>query len=135
MAEIAMEIILILHGLVHGLYLAHARQLMDITKDLAWPVDSWVLAALVEERWLRITAAVLLGAAGLGFGASGLALLAGGSWWRTPLVTAGGISTLVYLLFWDGQFHRLADQGFLALVINLALLILSPLLLIGGPGQ
>lgn len=36
---------------------------------------------------------------------------------------AAGLSVLIYLLFWDGKFHNLPDQGAVGIFINLAIMI------------
>jgi hypothetical protein len=45
------------------------------------------------------------------------------AWWRPVLVSAAAFSAVVYILFWDGKMRRLDNQGGIALLINLAILV------------
>ena len=45
------------------------------------------------------------------------------AWWRPVVAVSATFSAVVYLIFWDGKLQKLADQGGIALLIDLALLV------------
>lgn len=56
------------------------------------------------------------------FVAGGIGMLAKWSLWR-PIVMSGAVlSTIVYLLLWDGKLKGLDNQGGVGILINLAIL-------------
>ncbi len=45
------------------------------------------------------------------------------TWWHPVVIATALFSTMAYVLFWDGKLHHLPDQGFIAILINLAILV------------
>jgi hypothetical protein len=119
----------LLHGLVHVLYVAHSRRLIELRPEMSWPDGSWAFSKLVEDPLARQIASVLYALAAVGFVASGAGLLLRQSWWRPVAVGAAALSSAIIILFWDGRLRRLSDQGVLALLINAAIL---GVVLLGG---
>ncbi|NIV35234.1 MAG: hypothetical protein GWN58_39000 [Anaerolineae bacterium] len=60
----------------------------------------------------------------IGFVVGGAAILLGQAWWRPVAVGAAAFSAIIWLLFWDGTGQKLANQGAIAILINLAILVL-----------
>jgi len=115
-------IFMVLHGLVHLLYLGHGLRFFELG-DLEWPDGSWLFAGLLGQdttRWLAAIACVL---ATLGFAAGGVGILAGQGWWRPLVVGSAAFSTAIWILFWNGAWQKLADQGLIAILINGAILV------------
>jgi hypothetical protein len=67
-------------------------------------------------------AAILLIAGALAFVVSGGALALKQNWWRTLTLLSAAISTFTYVLFWNGTFQSLPNQGAVGILINLAIL-------------
>jgi acyl dehydratase len=44
-------------------------------------------------------------------------------WWTAAIVGAAVLSIASYLLFWNGRFHALPDQGGIGLLISLGILV------------
>jgi hypothetical protein len=121
--KVIFAIFVILHGLVHLLYAAQARRLFELAPGLAWPESSWLLSRLVGEQAIRAVAIVIYVLAAAGFVVSGIGLLFGGSWSHTAVVASAAVSTVGVILFWDGKLQRLPDQGLIAVLINIGLVI------------
>jgi hypothetical protein len=124
-------IFLVLHGLIHLLYAAHSRRLLELRPDMVWPDGSWAFSKLLGDELTRLLASVSYTLATLGFVAGGIGLFAGQAWWRPTVVAAAAFSAAIVLLFWDGQMQRLDDKGGIALLINGAILFV--LLVLGWP--
>jgi hypothetical protein len=122
MIKILVGLILVLHGLVHHLYLGQSARLFALQPGLTWPDGSWAFSKLLGSDGTRTLAGVfcILAAAGLVVG--GAATLAGQAWWRAVAAAAAGFSGIVYLLLWNGRGQRLTDQGGLGLLIDVAIL-------------
>ncbi|HML23662.1 MAG TPA: hypothetical protein PKD09_18545 [Aggregatilinea sp.] len=117
-------IFLVLHGVVHLLYLGQSQRVFELQPGMVWPDGAW-LSRSVGVGSLRTGASVALGVAALGFAAAGIALLAGQDWWRPVTVGAGVFSAAVYLALWDGTARRLDNQGGVGLLIDLALVAMA----------
>jgi len=120
--RIIVGIFIVLHGLVHLLYLGHGLRLFELA-DLAWPDSSWLFSALLGQAAIRWLAAIACALATLGFVAGGVGILAGQGWWRPLVVGSAAFSAAIWILFWNGTLQKLADQGLIAILINGAILI------------
>lgn len=115
-------IFFILHAFVHLLYAGQALRFFELRPGLIWPDGSWLFSRLLSDPVARWLAAVSLALAALGFLSAGLGLFFGAGWWRTMTLGAVGFSVFIYLLFWDGKFNELPDQGGIGLLISLGIL-------------
>jgi hypothetical protein len=88
---------------------------------MTWPDGSWLFSRLVGNPITRRLATVLLALTALGFFAGGLGLFLHQTWWRPVAVGAAVLSSVIFLLFWDGKFRALSDQGWIGVLIDLAL--------------
>jgi len=57
------------------------------------------------------------------FVVSGVALYAHQPWWRTVAIAVSILSSLTFLLMWDGVLKKLPDKGMLGILINLGLML------------
>jgi uncharacterized membrane protein YphA (DoxX/SURF4 family) len=122
MLRIIAGLFIVLHGLVHLLYFGQSRRLFELQAGFAWPDGSWVFSKLLGDqatRWLAGIACILCA---LGFVIGGAAVLLGQSWWRPVVLGTAAFSAATFFLFWDGSMQRLADQGAIAILINLGIL-------------
>ncbi len=71
------------------------------------------------SRWL---AAISLALAAFGFVAGGVGLAAQAEAWHQVTVYASILSTVVFVLFWDGRFRAMDDQGGIGMLINMIVL-------------
>jgi len=123
MLRIVFGVFMVLHGLVHLLYFGQSRRLFELQPGMVWPEGSWAFSRLLGDgttRWLASIACVL---AAVGFVAGGTGILAGQAWWRPVVVGAAAFSAVIFFLFWDGGLHKLDNQGAIAILINIAILI------------
>jgi hypothetical protein len=121
---------ILLHGLVHLLYAGQSLRQFELRPGMVWPDGSWALSRLLGDNLTRWLAAFTSLVAAIGFMAGGLGLILGQAWWLLLVVIAAVISSVMYVLLWDGKRQNLSDQGGVGLVINLAiifvLLVLEP---------
>ena len=103
MLTIGFALLLVLHGLVHLLYMGQSAHFYALEPGLLWPDGSWALGRLLGDPATRTLATVTMVVAAIGFVAGGAGLLAGQAWWRGVTVAAALFSTVVYLLLWDGR--------------------------------
>ncbi len=122
---IVFGIFLILHALVHLLYVGQALRFFELRPGLVWPDGSWLFSRLLGDPAVRWLTAVSLTMAAFAFLAAGLGLFFGAGWARAVTLGAAGFSVLIYLLLWDGKFRELPDQGGVGLLINLGILFVS----------
>jgi hypothetical protein len=60
------------------------------------------------------------------FFVSGTSLLLVVAWWRPAVTYAAITSGIVFTAFWDGRIHRLAEQGGVGVVIDVATVLAAP---------
>ena len=112
-----------LYGLVHLLYFGQSRRLFQLQPEMMWPAGSWLLSGLLGDKATRSLASIACLLAALGFVAAGVSLLLMQGAWRPIAVSVAAFSSLVYVLFWNGRMHKLADQGAIAVLINAAIVV------------
>ena len=123
MWQIVTGVFLVLHGLVHLLYLGQSARLFELQPGMVWPDGSWAFSKLLGYEANRILASVSMILAAIGFVAGGIGVFAMQGWWRPVVAGSAAFSAVVLILFWDGQVQMLANKGGIGLLINLAILI------------
>ena len=122
MLRFILGVFVVLHGLVHLLYFGQSRRLFELQSGMAWPDGSWAFARLLSAdavRWLASAACILAAALFIG---GGLGIFVRQAWWRPVIVTSAAFSAFLFLLFWNGGFQKLDNQGGIGILINLAIL-------------
>jgi hypothetical protein len=122
--RIIVTVFIVLHGLVHLLYVGQSQSLFELQAGMTWPDGSWAFSRLLGDEGTRLLASACCLLAAIGFVAGGIGLLARQAWWRPMIVGAAAFSAAMLLVLWDGQMQRLDDQGGIAVLINLAILAL-----------
>jgi hypothetical protein len=122
MLRFIVGVFIVLHGLVHLLYFGQSRRLFELQPGMVWPDGSWAFSNLLGDETTRWLAGLALILAALSFVAGGTAILLGQPWWRPVVVGAAAFSAVIFILFWDGGLQKLADQGAIAILINLGIL-------------
>ena len=115
-------IFLIGHSLVHLLYAGQSWQLFELRPGMTWPDGSWLFSRFLCNESIRLLACISLVMAALGFAAGGLGLLFHWDWWRSVTAASAAFSALLFIVFWNGRFQALDDQGGVGVLINLAIL-------------
>ena len=122
MIRIGLGLFLVLHGLVHLLYFGQSARYFELQPGMIWPDGSWALVKVLGNAGTRSAASILLVLAAVGFVAGGAGAFSTQPWWRTAAAGAAVLSTLIYLLFWDGGLRNLDNKGGVGILINLALI-------------
>ncbi len=131
MLRIIVVLFLVLHGLVHLLYVGQSRRLFELQPGMVWPDGSWVFSRLIGDGATRALTTGLLLLAALAFVAGGAGIVAQRGWWRPVIVGAAIFSSVIFVLLWDGGWQHLDDKGAVALLINLAIVV--AVLMFGWP--
>jgi hypothetical protein len=131
MIRVVFGLFLVLHGLVHLLYFGQSARYFELQPGMTWPDGSWAFTTVLGNAGARSMAGVLLVLAAAGFVAGGAGLLFIQPWGRPVVVVAATLSSLIYLLFWDGGLQSLDNKGGIGILINLG--VLAALLLFGWP--
>ena len=53
----------------------------------------------------------------------GVAILLSQAWWTPVVIGPAAFSAGIFVLFWDGEMHSLADKGLIVILINIAILV------------
>jgi hypothetical protein len=114
---------MVLHGLVHLLYFGQSWRLFELQPGMVWPDGSWALAKLLGHERTRILASLLCVLAAVGFVVGGGGIFAEQAWWRAWVVSSAVLSTVIYVLLWDGKLQALDSKGGIGVLINVAILV------------
>jgi len=123
MLKLVVGVFLVLHGLVHLLYLGQSARLFELRPGMVWPDGSWAFSRLLGDKATRLLASAACVLAAIGFVLSGGAVLLSQAWWRPLIVASAAFSTALCVLFWNGRLQRLDDQGAIAVLIDIAILV------------
>jgi hypothetical protein len=123
MLRFIIGVFMVLHGLVHLLYVGHSLRLFELRPGMVWPDGSWAFSRLGGDEATRLVAAITYTLAALGFVAGGGAMLLRQAWWRPVIVGSAAFSPVMVFLLWNGKLQQPADQGAIALLINIAILV------------
>jgi uncharacterized membrane protein YphA (DoxX/SURF4 family) len=116
-------VFIVLHGLVHLLYVGQSRRLFELQAGMVWPDDSWAISKLLGNEATRLLASFCYVLAAIGFVVGGIGIFVGQAWWRSAVVGSAAFSSVMIILFWNGKMQELADQGLIAIMINVAILV------------
>jgi hypothetical protein len=122
MWTIVVGIFFLLHAMVHLLYAGQAMRFFELRPGMLWPDGAWLFSRLLGNEVIRLAAAIALALAALGYAAGGLGLFLRQDWWRPAAVGAAIVSSLIFVLLWDGQLQDLPEKGGVGILINLAIL-------------
>ena len=125
LVKILFGIFLILHGAVHILYVGQSARKFELQPEMTWPDESWVFSRFMPIYRVRILTNFLLIIAAIGFLVSAIALFADLNWFQFVLTITALYSSLVYLLNWDAKFKGMDHQGFVGILINIAVVVLA----------
>ena len=123
MIKFVAGVFLVLHGLVHLLYLGQSARLFELRPGMIWPDGSWAFAKLLGDNGTRTLASIFCILAAAGFLIGGAGVLFGQPWWRTVVVVSAAFSGILYILFWNGRLQHLDNQGGVGLLIDVAILV------------
>ena len=116
-------IFVILHGLVHLWLVTLSLRLGEFKTDMGWTGESWLLSGFVGSSPLRIVASAGFILATLLYLVSGVGVLAQADWTRTLLLVSAAFSSLLLLIFWDGNPEMIVQKGLIGLLINIAVVV------------
>jgi hypothetical protein len=128
MIKIIFGIFIILHGLVHLLYFGQSQKFFELQPGMTWPNGSWAFSSLFGDEKTRSLISILCVVAAVIFVAGSLGMFANWNLWRSIIIGGAVFSTVLYLLSWNGKIQALDNQGFIGILINLAILVVLLLL-------
>ena len=131
MLNIVIGVFIILHGLVHMLYFGQSRKFFELQPGMTWPDGSWAFSGFLGNATTRSLASFLLVLSAVIIVIGGIGLLAKWELWCSIVIGGTLLLTVAYLLLWNGKMQRLDNQGFVGILINLA--ILAALLIFRWP--
>lgn len=131
MSGVLLGIVVVVHGLIHLLYLGQSARLFEMQPGMTWPDGAWLLSRGFGDTATRTLVSVACAITAVGLVVGGIGLIAGLAWAPTLVVAASAISVVLYLLAWDGTLQSLDNQGGIGLLISAALLLV--VLVLGWP--
>lgn len=123
MLQFIFGVFIVLHGLVHLLYFGQSARRFELRPGMVWPNGSWAFSQLLGDKATRNLVSISCVLAALGFVAGGAGILLSQAWWHPAVMAAAAVSSVSFILFWDGKLRRLDDQGGVGVLIDLAILV------------
>lgn len=99
MWHILIGILLIIHGLISGMFLAYVKT-PDKEDYFGWSRKSWILDKILKDKDVKIVGLAIWAVVISTFVLSGILILSKLEIWRTIAIIASFISLLAYSVFW-----------------------------------
>lgn len=115
-------IFIVVHGLIHLFYVGQSRRLFELQPGMVWPDGSWAFSKRLGDGTTRKLASTSCVLAAIGFVAGGIGLLTGQTWGSPVVVDSAVFSTIIFILYWDGNWQKWNDKGGVGILINVAIL-------------
>ncbi|WP_372949152.1 hypothetical protein [Mariniphaga sp.] len=126
--KVIIGIFIMLHGLVHLFYFAHSKRIFELRPGFEWPDNSWVLAKFMGTDTIRTIASLMCILVAAAFAISGIAYITNEVWTLKLIQISAILSTVIFILFWDGRLIKLDNQGAIAIIINISIWFVVSLL-------
>ncbi|MDH5718952.1 MAG: hypothetical protein OEZ22_15095 [Spirochaetia bacterium] len=117
-------IFFILHGLVHLLYSAHSLKRIELEKNFIWPDNSWLFSNKLNIEFIKQIASIACVIVAIGFVIGGILVFIEFSWSYWEIIASAIISSIIFFIFWDGSIRKIHSQGAIAILINIAIIII-----------
>src|SRR5512145_1707783 len=88
MIKVIAGVFLVLHGLVHLLYLGQSARRFELQPGMTWPDGSWAFSKLLGANRTRRLASLFCILAAAGFVIAGVGIFFGQSWWSMAVLTS-----------------------------------------------
>jgi len=119
----AFSIFVLLHGLVHLLYFGQSQRYFELQAGMTWPNPSWILSNVLKERDIQLICSTFCIIDALFFAVGAVALFFELSWSEYLIIIGCIISSITYVMFWNGKLQRLDNQGGIGILINIGIFI------------
>lgn len=116
-------ILILMHSLVHLLYAGHSARYFELKPGMVWPDGSWAFSRLLGNEAARNLVSVSLFLVAIGLIVGGIGIFLSQAWWRPVIVAAIGLSSVIFIFFWNGRMQNLDGQGMVGLLIDMAILL------------
>ncbi len=113
----------VLHGLVHFLYFGQTARFFELQPGMSWPDNAWLFTPFFRKKAIRVLAGNFCILSGMGFIISALAVFLHHSTWYILAIGSSVFSSFGYVIFWNGKPEKLHDQGAIAILINIAIIL------------
>ena len=123
MVKILFGVFIILHGFVHLLYFGHSARYFELQPGLTWPEEAWLLSRILKQNILRNIASISMIISALTQIIGGAGFLLRHGWARGLIIIGAVISSTSFFLLWNSRFQRMADQGWVGILINLGIIL------------
>ena len=123
MIRVVVGLLPILHGIVHLIYFGQAQRYFEMQAGMVWPDGSWAFSRVMSEKAARAVAATGCLISAISYLGAGVGVLADLGWWRPVVVIGASVSTVLFVLFWDGRLKKLGERGVFGVLINVAVLL------------
>ena len=124
MVRFLIGLFIILHGLVHLCYFTLSQRLVEFKPEMGWTGKSWIFSNLLGGSITRVLASSLFVLAAIAFVISGFGIFFSAPWWWPTLVGSALLSSVILLLFWDGDMQPIVPKGLIGFLISIAILFI-----------
>jgi len=119
---VAVGVLIVLHGLVHSLYVGQALRWFELREGMAWPVGARFLSTATDTA-LKISAAITIGISSLALVVGGVGIAVGVQWAQPITLVAAALLSVLHFLFWDGNLETFPEQGLYGIIINVVIVL------------
>ncbi len=116
-------ITIMIHGLIHLWYFLLSQRLVEFKAEMGWSGRSWLLTNFLGDPTTRLLASLFLLVSMFLFVVSGLGMIINKEWSQSLVLFSAILSSVVLLVFWDGNTVQIVEKGLIGLVFNIVIII------------
>lgn len=115
--------LIILHGLVHLMYVGQALRWFELRAGMEWPIGARFLPSRLSDVRLREFAAVTVGTTSLALVVGGVGILLDSEWAPWLTIASATLVSFLHVLLWNGDRKTSPDQGLYGIIINAIIVV------------
>lgn len=115
--------LIILHGLVHLMYVGQALRWFELREGMDWPTGARLVPGRTSDSGLRGFAAITIGMASFALVAGGVGILLDTVWASWVTIIGAILLSFLHVLLWNGDLKTSPDQGLYGVIINAVIVV------------
>lgn len=122
MQNVLFSIFLILHGLVHLWYFTLAAKLVEFKAEMGWDISASMISRILSQSSASNIAMISYPIIAFTFVVVGVLWNFNEDLSKNLLVVISIVSSIFIILFWDGSFDKVVENGLVGLIANFIVL-------------
>lgn len=120
--RLALAIFIVVHAMVHLMYVGHAARWFELKTGMAWPDGARFVPSGMSDQSVRTFAVAAITTTGLAMIVGAVAMMAKAGWGDWVVIGAATLVSIAHALLWSGKWSDFSEHGGIGVVINVAVI-------------